>query len=201
MRKLLRRSAILLFLCGALTAAKKGSPPNPAYDPAANFAALKSYAWLEGPAGARPEGNSIVDAQFVDRHVRAAVEKNLSKRGFAKDAKDPGFYVAYRDSSAGGQSQDPWDPPPQYAIDEPWLQAGELTQPVVDPAFVADSGTKYRKRSTLVLDILDGRKKLLWRGSRTFTTGTNPEELARGIDHAVGRLLEKFPPKTGAHAR
>ena len=193
MLKTVSRATILLLLCAALTAAKK-SPPDPAYDPAADFAALKSYAWLEGPAGAGPEANSIVDAQFVDRHVRAAVEKNLNQRGFTKDAKDPSFYVAYREGSAGGQSQNKWDLPPQYAVDEPWLQAGALRQPVLDPAFVADSGTKYRKRSTLVLDILDRRKKLIWRGSRTSTTGTNPEELARGIDHAVARLLEKFPP-------
>ena len=196
MRKVLRRPAILLFLWAALTAAKKSSPPNPAYDPAANFAVPRTYAWLEGPAGSRPEGNSIVDAQFVDRHVRAAVEASLGRKGFTKVAKDPSFYVAYREDSAGGMSQNGWDLPPKYAIDEPWLQVGELKQPTPNPAFVPDSGTNYRKRSTLVLDILDSRKKLIWRGSRTSSTGTNPEELAKGIDHAVARLLAQFPPKT-----
>lgn len=201
MRQVLRRSAILLLLCAAVTAAKKGSPPNPVYDPAANFAVPRTYAWLEGPAGARPEGNSIVDAQFVDRHVRAAVEANLGRKGFAKVAKDPSFYVAYREDSAGGMSQDQWDLPSKYVIDEPWLQAGELQQPTPNPAFVPDSGTKYRKRSTLVLDILDSQKKLVWRGTRTSSTGTNPDELARGIDRAVARLLEKFPPRTAGKAK
>lgn len=193
------RPAILLLLCVGLTGAKKG-PPNVAYDPAANFAVPKSYTWLEG-TGSVPEGNSIVDAQFVDRHVRAAVEAILGKKGFAKVAKDPSFYVAYRESSAGGMSQNKWDVPPQYVIDESWLQAGTPTQPTPNPAFVPDPGTRYRKRNTLVLDILDSRKKLVWRGSRTATIGTNPEELAHGIDHAVARLLAQFPPKTRVVAR
>jgi hypothetical protein len=201
MRETLRRTAILLLLCAVLTAGKKSPAPDPAYDPAANFALPKSYAWIEGPAGSKSEGNSIVDARFVDRHVRAAVEANLGKKGFAKVATDPSFYVAYRESAAGGQSQNKWEVPPSYAIDEPWLQAGSITQPTPNPAFVADSGTRYRKRSTLVLDILDSRKKLIWRGSRTSNTGTNPDELAKGIDHAVARLLEKFPPRTAGKAR
>lgn len=197
----LRRSAILLLLCAVLTAAKKKPPSDPAFDPAADFSRLKSYAWIDGASGAAPEGNSIVDGQFIDRRVREAVNARLTRKGFVKVEKDPSFYVAYREGAAGGMSQNKWDVPPKYAIDEPWLQAGEVRQPVLDPAFVADSGTNYRKRSILVLDILDSQKKLIWHGSRTSMTGTNPDELAKSIDHAVGRLLEKFPPKSRGDAR
>lgn len=83
----------------------------------------------------------------------------------------------------------------------PVAPGGHADAADAEPRLVPDPGTKYRKWSTLVLDILDSRKKLIWRGSRTSTTGTNPEELARGIDHAVARLLEKFPPRNGANAR
>lgn len=201
MLTVLRRSVILMCFCAVLTAAKRGPPPDSAFDPAANFAGLKSYAWIDGASGAVPEGNSIVDGQFIDRRVREAVNARLSKKGFVRVEKDPSFYVACREGAAGGMSQNKWDVPPKYAIDEPWLQAGDVRQPVLDPAFVADAGTKYRKRSILVLDILDSHKKLIWRGSRTSMTGTNPDELAKGIDQAVARLLKKFPPKTGGAAR
>ena len=76
-----------------------------------------------------------------------------------------------------------------------------LTQPETNPAFVDDSGTKYRHRSILVLEIRDSQKTLIWRKARMTATGSNPDALAKGIDHAVGKLLAHFPPKTGAEKK
>ena len=63
----LRRAAAL-----AATLACAGKPTvNFAYDHAASFQGLKTYAWFDDPNFQMPGGNSIVDGQFVDKRVRA----------------------------------------------------------------------------------------------------------------------------------
>jgi len=55
----------------AATLACAGKPTvNFAYDHAASFQGLKTYAWFDDPNFQMPGGNSIVDGQFVDKRVR-----------------------------------------------------------------------------------------------------------------------------------
>ncbi len=69
----------------ALTACR-GTHPPPVYawDQAANFSGMKTYAWYDGPGFKIPHGDSIIDGQFIDRTVRQAVDETLAKRGFQK---------------------------------------------------------------------------------------------------------------------
>ncbi len=53
----------------------------------------------------------------------------------------------------------------------------------------------YYKEGTLVLDVRDSQKKLIWRGWATRLLGTSPEGIARDIRHAVDDILKKFPPR------
>lgn len=182
--KLPRLTAALLLL-GALGCMHKNPPPDFAYDHTASFAGLKTYAWFEDPNWVMPQGNSIVDGQFIDRNVRKAVNESLQKKGYVM--ADPGnasFYVAYHGGSAGVLSQDKWG---VYS----WWNV----------YYTDYAGTKYRKQSTLVLDVRDSQKKLIWRGGRTALIGTNPDELAGDIDRAVALLLAEFPPKPGTEAK
>lgn len=197
----LRRLAIV-FLCAASACAAKSPPPEFAYDRAASFAGLVSFAWFDDPSWPPPGGNSIVDGRFIDRDVRNAVDEGLSKKGFARVETNPSFYVSYHEGSGGGLSQDKWEPPTERVrLDGSGLYIGDGAAPYTNPAFVSDSGTKYSKRSTLVLDIRDSRKKLIWRGGRTTEIGTNPEELAKHLDRAVASLLAGFPPKARGEAK
>ena len=96
MLKNLLRSALLLSLAVAFGCAHKNPPPDFAYDHTASFAGLKTYAWFDDPTWVMPQGNSIVDGQFIDRNVREAVSENLNKKDFAKvENGDANFYVAY----------------------------------------------------------------------------------------------------------
>jgi len=197
MLTILRRSAIAL-LCAASACAAKSPPPEFAYDHAVSFAGLVSFAWFDDPSWLPPGGNSVVDGPFIDRSVRQAVDEDLSKKGFAKVDADPSFYVSYHEGSGAGLSQDKWEPPTERVrLDGSGLYIGDGAAPYTNPAFVSDSGTKYQRRSTLVLDIRDSRKKLIWRGSRTTEMGTNPDELAKHLDRAVASLLARFPPGAG----
>ncbi len=181
----LQRSTILIGLALTLACAHKNPPPDFAYDHAASFAGLKTYAWFEDPAWEMPQGNSIVDGQFLDRNVRKSVDAALAKKGYVKtDGASASFYVSYHGNNAGVLSQD------KYGVYNWWSWG-----------YIGYTGTKYQKQGTLVLDVRDSQKKLVWRGARTAMIGTNPEELAKDIDRAVGVLLAKFPPPPGTEAK
>ena len=125
-----------------------------------------------------PQGNSIVDGQFIDRNVRQSVDAALQKKGYRKtDGGPASFFVAYHTDAAGVLSQD------KYGVYTWWSWA-----------YVGYAGTTYQKQGTLVLDVRDPRRALIWRGARTAIIGTNPEALAKDIDGAVALLLAEFPP-------
>jgi len=198
-----RLPAIVLFLCAAHAVAQKTPSRDVAYDPGASFAGLRSYAWFDDPKWVMPKGNAVVDGQFVDRTVRAAVNAKLGRKGFEKVEGDSSFYVSYLWSDAGGSSQGKWGSESWWGltIAPGTFEMGPVTPAAQDPTSAGDVGTKYRRQSTLVLEIRDGHGKVVWRGARTAATGSNPHDLARGIDHAVGTMLAHFPPKTGAEAK
>ena len=203
MQKSPRASAILLFLCAALAVAQRSASRNVAFDPSARFTGLKSYAWFDDPKWVMPKGNAVVDGQFIDRTVRAAVNASLGRKGFAKVEGGASFSVSYLWSDAGGRSQGKWGSESWWGVTiaPTTFEMGSVTPVAQDPTSAGDVVTQYRRQSTLVLEIRDGHGKVVWRGARTAATGSNPQDLARGIDHAVGKLLAQFPPKTGAEAK
>ena len=207
MQNPLPRITILLSLAATLACAEKLPPPEFAYDRTASFSSLKTYAWYDDPKWVMPDGNSIVDGQFIDRNVREAVNESLRKDGYVLVASgDATFYVAYHEGSAGSLSQGKWgvysDATGSYvATESTGLQNEQANQFHfdLDPPGDSYAATKYQKKDTLVLDIRDSQKKLIWRGERTGLIGTNPGDLKKDIEHSVAVLLAKFPPKPPAH--
>ncbi|HTY40482.1 MAG TPA: DUF4136 domain-containing protein [Thermoanaerobaculia bacterium] len=178
MRNLLKATLLLLLVSAAAACAHKNPPPDFSYNHATNFAGLSTYAWYDDPNWKMPQGNSIVDGQFIDRHVREAVDATLQKKGYRKvDSGTPSFFVAYHTDAAGVVSQD------KYGVYSWWGWG-----------YVDYYGTKYRKQGMLVLDVRDSGRELVWRGVRIVLVGTNPDALGNDIDRAVGLLLGEFPP-------
>jgi hypothetical protein len=185
MTKLFRNGALILALAAASGCAHKNPPPDFAYDHATSFANLTTYAWFDDPTWTMPQGNSIVDGQFIDRNVRQAVDASLQKKGYRKlEGGEPTFYVAYHPNAAGVLSQDKW------GVYNWWSWS-----------YVGYAGTKWQKQGNLVLDVRDSRKALVWRGARTAMIGSNPEELKKDIDAAVALLLAEFPPQPAKEAK
>src|SRR5690242_6520730 len=153
MRKTL--GVLLTAACLAGFACAGKPTVNFAYDHSASFTGLKTYAWFDDPNFQMPGGNSIVDGQFVDRRVRAAVEAELQKKGYAKAQGDADIYVSYSTNPAGVVSQD------KFGRYQWW-----------SPTYVG--GTKYRKEGSLVLDIRDRQHRLVWRGFKQAILGTDP---------------------------
>ncbi len=170
LRPVLVAGAVLALACA-------GTHPAPtfSYDHTVNFAAMKTYAWYDGPGFRMPHGDSIVDGQFVDQHVREAVDRELERKGFQK--VNPGnatILVSYKSGDTGTDAED------QNQTYE-WLTG--------NPGM-----TEYEKSRALTINFRNLSKKLVWTGSIQRLEGQNPGAVGREIDREVGELLSHFPP-------
>jgi hypothetical protein len=152
------------------------------YDPAADFSHLHTYAWQ--PRDQRADADPRTNNDLLDGRVRAAVDRGLQARGY-EIATDhtPDFRVAYIvmiDTKTDIRSI-----PVSYG----WGAWGIVgTETYVD---------RYDE-GTLLLDVIDtSTNKLIWRGSAAARVMSydSPEENTQRVNEAVGKILERFPPR------
>ena len=143
------------------------------YDSSVNFSGLKTYDWTS--ESEMMIGDSRVDWKLLHSQVRSAVDRELSSKGFTRQASgNPDFLIAY------------------YGIVGTKVQevAIRYRQPQAD----------YRDYDvgTLVLDIMGpDTRKSIWRGSAQteIDFSASSQEKKDRINETVRRILEKFPPK------
>ena len=176
------RLALLFLACvaGLAGAACRGTHPPPVYawDQAASFSGMKTYAWYEGPNFQIPHGDSIIDGQFIDRTVREAVDESLGKRGFQKvDEAKASMLVSYGtgDTRVTDQVKD-------------WNRA----------VLTGYENDMYEKSRQIIIDIYNPAKTLVWQGSITRLEGEDPAQVGREIRHETDVLLSHFPPAPGS---
>jgi hypothetical protein len=177
----MRRRALLplLLLTWSALAACRGTHPEPVYawDKAASFSAMKTYAWYDPPGFQIPHGDSIIDGQFIDRTVRQAVDESLAKRGFQRvDDANASMYVSYGtgDTRVTDQVKD-------------WNRA----------VLTGYENDMYEKSRQVIIDIYNASRILVWQGSITRLEGEDPAQVGREMRHEVDVLLH-FPPAPGA---
>ena len=152
------------------------------YNPRADFARLRTYAWLSDP---QIVGDPRIDSPLLDRRIRAAVERHLAAKGYQKlEDGVPSFRVAYH----------------------VYLQ--RKTQLVAEPVGpysyrwwggMTTVRTYEYDEGTLVLDVVDPQTdELMWRGTASATVDPHAsvEKREERVDRAVSSILEKFPPKS-----
>jgi hypothetical protein len=170
---------LLLISWAALTACR-GTHPPPVYawDQAASFSGMKTYAWYDAPGFKVPHGDSIIDGQFIDRTVRQAVDEALAKKGFQKvEEANASMYVSYGtgDTRVTDQVKD-------------WNRA----------VLTGYENTMYEKSRQVIIDIWNPSRILVWQGSITRLEGENPDEAGREMRHEIDALLSHFPPAPGS---
>ncbi len=170
---------IALVLAPALLVAQKVSYD---FEKAANFAAFKTYAHKDGTK----VGQSLIDDRIV-----AAIETELSAKGFTKSESSPDVFVVYhvafdkeKDISsyssgyAGGYGAYGWG----------WGGGMGTTTTQVRDILIG----------TLVIDMADAKKgQLAWRGMgvKEVDTQAKPEKRDKSINNAVKKIFKNYPPK------
>lgn len=153
-----------------------------------DFSKIHTYAWTS--EAQEKTGDIRVDNPLMDKRVRAAVEAQLSGKGFrAAPAGDADVHILYNytirqkirsNDSHGGISFG-------YGA---FSRGGGLV-------LSTGSDVKNDDEGLLVIDFLrpaDG--ELLWRGNATFPVSEHaaPEKVTELIDKAVAKALSQFPP-------
>lgn len=142
-------------------------------EPDTDFAAYKTFGWVESQEPAPNPVNHI--------RITRAVERELQKKGLKPSGTNPPdlrlHYFGYVDSKIKGTQRQE-----------------DTYQPTADVKTVIDFSRV--KEGTLILEVF-GRTsgKLLWRGVATEAVGPVDETEAQ-INRMVKALVDRYPPKS-----
>jgi hypothetical protein len=146
-----------------------------------DFGRYRTYDW--GPADALPTGDARLDQDphFKDQ-VQGAIEKSLAARGLQLAAsKSPDLLIHYHANISQRLDVNRLD------RDRGYYAEGDAFGAV----FEYEAGT-------LVVDIMDARtNRLIWRGWAQNSVEDlldDPDKMAKAIDEAVTRMLNRLPP-------
>ena len=161
-------AVLILFCCSAGLLAQEVKYN---YDRDTNFAAYKSYRWVERERTARDP--------LVDQNIRRAINAQLTQKGLRQGENSGDLQIEYQTAVDHERRVDAWSMGPR------WSGMARGTTSRVDIG-------------TLVLSIYDpARKQLVWQGSvtKTLNPGTNPDKNYKNLEKAVAKLLKNYPPK------
>jgi hypothetical protein len=145
------------------------------------LAKYRTFDW--GPADALPTGDPRLDANsFFKDHLQGAVEKALTERGFELATNGaPDLLLHYHASITTRLEVNRTDQASGYCAGAKCLS----------------DVTDY-EAGTIVVDIIDAqRKTLIWRGwaqNRVESMLESPDNMAKTIDEAVRRMMQRLPP-------
>lgn len=152
------------------------------FDPEEDFSRLRAFAWLRDAP--EPTGDHRIDNPLLDARIRAAVERELVAKGFARrEGAAPDFYVTYHLSI------------------EAKLDVRTVNRVYRDRRWdvsVPETRVRQYDQGTLVLDVADAvDEELVWRGAGTtrLRERPTPEQTTREVDAAVAAILKHFPPE------
>ena len=154
----------------------------------ADFASYQTYGWHEDDTSLRDEN------MLAHERVIAAVDGQMSAKGFRQVDSNPDVYVTYRAEDQENMSLDTTTM--GYGYGPGWGWGGYYG----GMGGMGSSTTQVRTYTTgtLVVDIWDsGEKALVWRGIASDTVSDDPRKNAEKIDSAIAKMFENYPPPSG----
>jgi Domain of unknown function (DUF4136) len=149
------------------------------YTRGTNFAAFRTYQWVDIPADA-------VGDQLIDRSIKQAVDEQLAQKGLTRVEEDADLFIGYHagvnlekgvnlSGTGGPQPMGPWDSWGSVHGETSTIPVGVLVVDVYDPA----------------------KKQLIWRGdaSKTIDLKKDPEKNYRELEKAMAKLFKNYPPQ------
>ena len=148
------------------------------YDDQADFTRITTYAWQVG---------TPIPNQLMDQRVIAAVDYQLSRKGYQKVESNPDVYVTYHAATKEGQTVTTSSF--GYGGGRGWRRYG-------GGIGTSTSRVHTHVQGTLIVDIWNAREKaLMWRGTSTDTLSDKPEESEKRINKSAEKMFKNFPPE------
>jgi hypothetical protein len=152
------------------------------YDRSANFAAYKTYQWVDIPGGAVPD-------QLIDQAIQRSVEEQLALKGLTKVENNADLYIGYQVVINLEKSISLWgmnDGPGWGGWGGGWGGGSVQGQTGTIPVGI------------LLLDMYEvGRKQLVWRGDavKTIDLKKDPDKNYKNLQKVMAKLFKNYPPK------
>ena len=164
-------------------------PINQDYDASANFSAIKKVQWLPVQQQSQPTAHEFAKQNpLIAKRIQNAIQSNLAAKGVALVNDQADAFVTYH-----------------FSI-ESKLRSEPFTTSFGFGTFRRHSGIMFNtapelyevEEGKLVIDILDMRGNLIWRGIspsllKEQATPTKTTELVNAV---VGKVLSQYPPKS-----
>lgn len=190
----LRIGVALLII--AVISACSALQVNHDYDPSADFAQYRTFAWAPDPPPG--SGHLLIDSPLMDRRIRTAIETTLKSKGYTQvESGRPDFFVTYQ-----------------------LVVKTQIDVNTVGPAFVWRGypfgyrgfphpywgGIDYMtyvdqyEVGTLIIDFTDAQThQLFWRGigERRLSQQSTPEKTTEMVNRTVAEMLAQYPPRPG----
>jgi glucose dehydrogenase len=148
-------------------------------DPAANFAAFKTYGWIATATPDRPLG-------LNDQAIRSAISSELQRRGYVESADQPDLRIAFETASTQKVENNP------VRIG---LGIGSWGSNVGGSVNVGSPSVRSYQEGTLVIRAVDAaRNAEVWQGSVSSKLGTGGADSA-SLSQAVARAMKDFPAR------
>jgi len=153
------------------------------YDRGTNFAAYKTYQWVDVPGGA-------VTDELIDRDIKRAIDEQLAQKGLTRVEKGGDLLIGYRaaieeekriDLFGSGQNLGGWGP---------WgggMRSGSI-----------QGETSTIQVGTIMVDMYDtAKKQLVWRGdaSKTIDLKRDPGKNYKNLQKGAAKLFKNYPPQ------
>ncbi len=149
------------------------------WDPAANFAAYRTYGWM-------PEaGSRSANEQLWEGRLKAAVDRQMSLKGL-QQGSNPDVLVTWEAATEGKVSVSTHGS--MYGTGYRGRYGGFATGSSHTTVNEWDEGT-------LIIDIIDVKsERLVYRGSAQAKVNENrsPEDAEARLNEAVAKILEEF---------
>lgn len=160
------------------------------YDKSADFAAMKTYAWVAPPADPSPSVRSALERNdLLDKRIKESVNNQLAAKGYTVNVDSPDFLVLYHTGTEDkvnvtdyGYGYGPYGY--GYGGYGGWYGGGGVD-------------VQQYKEGTLILDIVDFQsKQLVWRGFATAALNPDApmEKREKKLNEVITQILSKFPP-------
>jgi hypothetical protein len=144
------------------------------YDPDADFAGYRTYAWKDG---------TPAKSDLMHKRIVSAIESQLESLGMTESDGDPDVYVLYHVALSEERRIDV----DEFGYTRRWRYPVATTVDVYDV-----------KIGTLIVDLLDGTSEEgVWRGfaERELSGNPTPQKVEKKLRKILLKMFRNYPPE------
>lgn len=192
MQKSRHSSAWVVVLCtlAALAGCATAPTVRTDYDPEANFATYKTWAFYQ-PIAMEESGYST----FMTDRIKADVRSAMQARGYAYDESSPDLRVNFQ-----GVVQEKTNVYSTPRADYQYFYSYRSRRYFAVPFWYDQTQVSHYREGTLTVDLVDAaRNRLVWTGAAIGrVTRKKPQERAEDTDRAIAEIFLRYPYRAGS---